>query len=117
MAFNRDLKLKSPMVEKSGSSLEEAFTNGMSECREHFRAMLFMCKQQLEATIAKHAEEVEVYRVQGKLELLEELFSVEVVRSEKEKLESKLVLARANMDIVKVPYIDWFKLGEPQMFD
>ncbi|CDY23663.1 BnaA05g17660D [Brassica napus] len=36
---------------------------------------------------------------------------------EKEKIESELVLAEAKASDVKVPYIDWYKLNEPQMFD
>nr|VDD29929.1 unnamed protein product [Brassica oleracea] len=36
---------------------------------------------------------------------------------EKEKIESELVLAEAKAADVKVPYIDWYKLNEPQMFD
>ncbi|KAJ4875717.1 Uncharacterized protein Rs2_40735 [Raphanus sativus] len=117
MAFNRDLKLKSPIVKEYGSSLKEAFNNGMNESRENYRAMLFMYKEHFEATIAKHDEECEVYRVRGKLELLKELFNMEAMRNEEEKLETELVLAQEKMDEVKIPYIDWFKLGEPQMFD
>uniref|UniRef100_A0A0D3C9B2 DUF223 domain-containing protein n=2 Tax=Brassica oleracea var. oleracea TaxID=109376 RepID=A0A0D3C9B2_BRAOL len=73
MAFNRDLKLKKPIVEDYSYSLEEAFNKGKNETRDRYRAMLFMYQNQLEAITAKHDEEREVYRVQGKLELLKEL--------------------------------------------
>ncbi|KAL0817008.1 hypothetical protein Bca101_073452 [Brassica carinata] len=117
MAFNRDLKLKKPIVEDYSYSLEEAFNKGKNETRDRYRAMLFMYQNQLEAITAKHDEEREVYRVQGKLELLKELFKKDARRKEKNKLKTELVLAKEKMDGVKIPYVDWFKMGEPQMFD
>ncbi|CAN6894567.1 unnamed protein product, partial [Brassica oleracea] len=53
----------------------------------------------------------------GKLELFDELFNMSALSEEKEKIESELVLAEAKAADVKVPYIDWYKLNEPQMFD
>ncbi|KAL0663738.1 hypothetical protein Bca4012_100575 [Brassica carinata] len=106
MPFNRDLKLKKPIVEDYSYSLEEAFNKA-----------LFMYQNQLEAITAKHDEEREVYRVQGKLELLKELFKKDARRKEKNKLKTELVLAKEKMDGVKIPYVDWLKMGEPQMFD
>ena len=76
-----------------------------------------MYKQVHDALIKKHAEELEVARVQGKLELFDELFNMSALSEEKEKIESELVLAEAKAADVKVPYIDWYKLNEPQMFD
>ncbi|CAN6891900.1 unnamed protein product, partial [Brassica oleracea] len=117
MAFNRDLKQKKPIVDDYGYSLEEAFNNGKNATRERYRAMLFMYQNQLEPITAKHDEEREVYRVLGKLELLKELFKKDARRKEKNKLKTELVLAKEKMDGVKIPYFDWFKMGEPQMFD
>ncbi|KAL0695806.1 hypothetical protein Bca4012_062986 [Brassica carinata] len=117
MAFNKDLKLKAPMVQDYGSSLEEAFNKGKEETTEHYRAKLFLCKQLHDALIKKHAEELEVSRTEVKLELIDELFNMSALSEEKEKLESELVLAMAKVSDVKVPYIDWYKLNEPQMFD
>ncbi|CAF1929918.1 unnamed protein product [Brassica napus] len=108
MAFNRDLKLKKPIVEDYSYSLEEAFNKGKNETRDRYRAMLFMYQNQLEAITAKHDEEREVYRVQGKLELLKELFKKDARRKEKNKLKTELVLAKEKIDGVKIPYVDWF---------
>ncbi|CAN6802051.1 unnamed protein product [Brassica oleracea] len=117
MAFKKDLKRKSPMTDDYGTSLEEAFKNGMEGTTAHYKAILFMYKQVHDALIKKHAEELEVARVQGKLELWDELFNMSALSEEKEKIESELVLAEAKAADVKVPYIDWYKLNEPQMFD
>ncbi|CAN7124346.1 unnamed protein product [Brassica rapa subsp. narinosa] len=117
MAFKKDLKRKSPMTDDYGTSLEEAFKNGMEGTTVHYQAILFMYKQLHDALIKKHAEELEVARVQGKLELFDELFNMSALSEEKEKIESELVLAEAKAADVKVPYIDWYKLNEPQMFD
>ncbi|CAN6857595.1 unnamed protein product [Brassica oleracea] len=98
MAFNRDLKLKKPIVEDYSYSLEEAFNKGKNETRDRYRAMIFMYQNQLEAITAKHDEEREVYHVQGKLELLKELFKKDARRKEKNKLKTELVLAKEKMD-------------------
>ncbi|CDY23662.1 BnaA05g17670D [Brassica napus] len=42
MAFNKDLKRKSPMTDDYGTSLEEAFKNGMEGTTAHYQAILFM---------------------------------------------------------------------------
>ncbi|WZZ33066.1 hypothetical protein YC2023_016467 [Brassica napus] len=116
MAFKKDLKRKSPMTDDYGTSLEEAFKNDYSYSRDRYRAMLFMYQNQLDFITAKHDEEREVYRVQGKLELLKELFKKDARRKEKNKLKTEPVLAKEKMDGVKIPYVDWFKMGEPQIF-
>ncbi|KAL0713078.1 hypothetical protein Bca4012_020056 [Brassica carinata] len=108
MAFNKDLKLKAPMVEDDGSSLEEAFNKGKEASTEHYRIKLFLCKQLHDALIKKHREELEVSRAQGKLELIHELFNESALSKEKENLEFELRLAEAKAYDVKVPYIDCF---------
>ncbi|KAL0742202.1 hypothetical protein Bca4012_083715 [Brassica carinata] len=117
MAFNKDLKLNAPMVEDYCSSLEEAFNKGMEASTEHYRAKLFIYKQLNDAVTKKHDEAREVSRTQGKLELMNELFNKSALSEEKEKLEFELVLAEAKAADVKLPYIDWYKLNEPHMFD
>ncbi|KAJ4901780.1 Uncharacterized protein Rs2_15731 [Raphanus sativus] len=117
MATNKDLKMKAPMVEDYGSTIEEAFNKGRVETTEHYRAKLFMCKQLQDDLMKKHDAEIEVSKTEGKLELIQELFNEAEFTDLKEKLESKLVLAMAKVSDVEVPYIDWYKLGEPQMFD
>ncbi|KAF2560158.1 hypothetical protein F2Q68_00016261 [Brassica cretica] len=76
-----------------------------------------MYKEQKIAIVAKHEEDIEVNRIQAKLELLDELIKLSALKSEKEKLEADLRLAQAKEADVKVPNIDWFKLGEPKMYD
>lgn len=117
MAGNKDLKMKAPMVEDYGSTVEEAFKKGRLETTQHYRAKLFMYKQLQQGLMKKHDAELEVSRVAGKLELIEELFNESAFTELKEKLESDLVLATAKVADVEVPFIDWYKLGEPQMFD
>ncbi|CAF2053645.1 unnamed protein product [Brassica oleracea var. botrytis] len=55
--------------------------------------------------------------ISAKLELLDKLIPSYAMKSDKENLESELRLAEARMANVKVPNIDWFKLGEPNMYD
>ncbi|KAL0853586.1 hypothetical protein Bca101_058738 [Brassica carinata] len=118
MTFKKDLKLKAPMVEDYGSSLEEAFNKGVEATTEHYRAKLFIYKQLNDAIAKKHVEEREVSRIQGKLELMNEFFKKNPFSKEKEKqLEFELVRAEAKAADVELPYIDWYKLNEPQMFD
>ncbi|CAF1930264.1 hypothetical protein Bca4012_072889 [Brassica carinata] len=62
-------------------------------------------------------KDIEVNRIQAKLELLDELIKLSALKSEKEKLEADLRLAQAKEADVKVPNIDWFKLGKPKMYD
>lgn len=113
MASNMNIKHYSPMVEDYGV---EAFNKGVEVMTEHYRAKLFMLKQQQDAEYKKHQAEREVSRIQGKLELINDLFKNDALREEKEKLESELVLAEAKAADVYVPKIDWFMLKEPQMF-
>ncbi|KAJ4874210.1 Uncharacterized protein Rs2_43956 [Raphanus sativus] len=117
MGGNKDLKMKAPMVEDYGSSVEDAFKKGRLETTQHYRAKLFMYKQLQQGLMKKHDAELEVERVAGKLELFEELFNESAFTELKEKLESDLVLATAKVADVEVPLIDWYKLGEPHMFD
>ncbi|CAH8329198.1 unnamed protein product [Eruca vesicaria subsp. sativa] len=58
-----------------GSSLANAFTNGMNDRSKPYRALLKMYREYHEAVVARHNAEVEVYRILGKLELLEDLFN------------------------------------------
>ena len=79
--------------------------------------MILAMYEQKNAIVAKHEEDIEVNRIQAKLELLDELIKLSALKSEKEKLEADLRLAQAKEADVKVPNIDWFKLGEPKMYD
>ncbi|KAJ4894859.1 Uncharacterized protein Rs2_21653 [Raphanus sativus] len=118
MAFNSDLNLNTPTVEEhSRRDLEAAFNNGMIATRERYRGLLFVYQNRLEQIIARHDEEREVYHILGKLELLKELFNLAAMTKEKKLLENELVLAKEKMERIKIPEVDWIRLGEPQMSD
>ncbi|KAF3584066.1 hypothetical protein F2Q69_00029013 [Brassica cretica] len=67
--------------------------------------------------IVKHDAELEVRAINAKLELLDHIIAKSVPKFDKENLESELCFAEAKMADVMVPYIDWYKLGEPHMYD
>ncbi|CAH8383304.1 unnamed protein product [Eruca vesicaria subsp. sativa] len=99
-----------------GSMFQEAYMSGMNERTNHYRRILNMYMRFHEAVVAKYKAEVEVYRIAGKLELFEYLFNDGVMNHVKDKLETELALAHARLSDVKVPNLDWEKLGEPQMW-
>ncbi|CAH8368942.1 unnamed protein product [Eruca vesicaria subsp. sativa] len=90
----------------------------MFETMQRYRAMLLMYRDQNKAIEARHQEELNKFCIAAKLEFLEEcegLFST--YHEKKKKTKFELVLAESKLQNVKVPTIDWFKLGEPMMFD
>ncbi|CAH8361314.1 unnamed protein product [Eruca vesicaria subsp. sativa] len=96
-----------------GSMLQEAYTSGMNDRTNHYRRILNMYMRFHEAVVAKNNAEVEVYRIFGKLELFDEIFNDGVMNHVKDNLEKELALAHARLADVKVPSLDWEKLGEP----
>ncbi|KAF8105360.1 hypothetical protein N665_0158s0042 [Sinapis alba] len=114
MADGEDIKLKCPIENDYGSSPKEGVKR---ETRAHYRAMLSMYKEKMDALIANHDEEIEVVRLQAKLEILRDLIELSDLKSEKQKFEADFRLAQAKMADVRVPNIDLFKLGEPSMYD
>ncbi|CAN7046522.1 unnamed protein product [Brassica oleracea var. botrytis] len=87
---NRDLKLRCPMHTDYGSSLEEAFMMGKREITSHYRAILSMYKEQKNAIVAKHEEEIEVNRIQSKLKVLDDMIELSALKTEKERLQADL---------------------------
>ncbi|CAF2159274.1 hypothetical protein IGI04_026321 [Brassica rapa subsp. trilocularis] len=57
---------------------------GKIESQEHYRAILAMYKEQKNAVVAKHDEEIEMNHIQAKLELLDELIELSALKYEKE---------------------------------
>ncbi|KAG2314232.1 hypothetical protein Bca52824_017354 [Brassica carinata] len=55
--------------------------------------------------------------ISAKLELLKKLIPSYAMKLDKETLESEQRLAEVRMADVKVPTIDWIKLGEPYMYE
>ncbi|KAL0722848.1 hypothetical protein Bca4012_037447 [Brassica carinata] len=74
-------------------------------------------KVRYEAVKARHVEEVEVERLQAKLEILEKVEKVYDPVNEKERLRIELNLANERMAEVKVPSPDWAKMGEAWLWD
>ncbi|KAL0853695.1 hypothetical protein Bca101_058847 [Brassica carinata] len=96
---------------------QEAYMMGKKESEVRYRAIMTMYNDQTKALEDKHAAEIEVCQIEAKLELVKELIHLEALKAEKAKLEAGLKLAQAKVDDVRVSHIDWFKLGEPNMFD
>ncbi|CAH8331777.1 unnamed protein product [Eruca vesicaria subsp. sativa] len=94
MADNKDLKMKGYMIEEEGETVKEAYERGRFETMQRYRAMLLMYRDQSKAIEARHQEELN-----------------------KMMKEFELVLVEAKLQDVQVPTIDWFKLGEPMMYD
>ncbi|CAH8319323.1 unnamed protein product [Eruca vesicaria subsp. sativa] len=119
MAGNMDLKMKGHMKEDEGETLKEAYERGMFENRDHerYRAILLMYHDQNKAIEARHQEELNKVCIAAKLEYLKECKFIFYMYHEKKMAEFELVLAESKLEDVKVPTIDWFKLGEPMMYD
>ncbi|KAL0696297.1 hypothetical protein Bca4012_063477 [Brassica carinata] len=117
MAGNKDLKLKRPLEDDEyGDTPKEAFKKAKLETQEYYRVMVYMQKKQMEALVEKDEAEGEVKAITAQLDLLNKFIPEYEVKLDKEILESELRLAEARMADVKVPTIDWYKLGEPNMF-
>lgn len=99
-----------------GSSPKEGFKKGENATRKHYKTILLMVKDQMEAKELRHSAQLEVNSISAQIELLEN-FEEESFdfKDEKEKLKTKLLLAEEELSKVKVPYIDWDKLGEAYM--
>ncbi|KAL0685673.1 hypothetical protein Bca4012_052521 [Brassica carinata] len=117
MAGNKDLKLKPPFEDDYGSIPKDSFEKEKTETQSHYSALLTMQKEQTDAIIVKRDTELEVRDINAKLELLDHIIAKSVPKSNKENLESELRLSEEKMADVKVPYIDWYKLDEPHMYD
>ncbi|CAN6858098.1 unnamed protein product, partial [Brassica oleracea] len=100
-----------------GSTPKDSFEKEKTETQSHYSALLTMQKEQTDAIIVKHDTELEVRAINAKLELLDHIIAKSVPKSNKENLESEIRLAEEKMADVKVPYIDWYKFGEPHMYD
>ncbi|KAL0802832.1 hypothetical protein Bca101_058008 [Brassica carinata] len=78
------------LIKMNFATTQEVYLTGKRESEEHYRAILAMNKVQTIAFQAKHAEEIEVCRIEAKLELLEDLIHLEALKIEKAKLEADL---------------------------
>ncbi|CAH8315591.1 unnamed protein product [Eruca vesicaria subsp. sativa] len=96
--------------------LQKAYTSGINDRTNHYRRITNMYMRFHEVVVANYKAEVEVYRIADELELFEDLFNDGVMNHVKDKLETELALAHARLSDVKLPNLDWEKLGEPQMW-
>lgn len=97
------------------ATTQEAYLSGKREREEHYRAMLAIYKVRTIALEAKHAQEIEVCRIEAKLELLEDLIRLKALKVEKAKLEADLKVAQSKVDDIRGAEMDWFNLSEPNM--
>ncbi|KAL0712138.1 hypothetical protein Bca4012_019116 [Brassica carinata] len=116
MAVNGDLKLKRPLEEDHCSGYEEGYKKARMETQRDYRAMLMLMTDQIDAIDVYHEVELDVHSLYAKLELLNYFTREAELKSEKEKFESELRLVEAKLEDLKVPVIDWYKLGEPSMY-
>lgn len=70
-----------------------------------------MVNDQMQEKEKRHSAQTEVYYISDQLKLLEEMEK----EAEKERLQAKLLLGNENLATVKVPYIDWDKIGKSFM--
>ncbi|CAH8371337.1 unnamed protein product [Eruca vesicaria subsp. sativa] len=117
MANPTNLKLKEPVVEDYGSSLEEAFRRGKRETTTHHRAILYMCKEHTTALEEYYEARIRVEEIKAKLEILKTVEKVFGVIEEKQTLEAELLFAKKSLKAIHVPELNWFKLGEGWMYD
>ncbi|CAH8365025.1 unnamed protein product [Eruca vesicaria subsp. sativa] len=117
MTGNKDLKMKGRFMEKKEETVEEAYQRGNFETMKHYRAIMVMYRDQTRAIEARHLVELNKVRLEAKLEFLHECESLFSMYHEKKKTELELVLAESKLEDAQVPTIDWFKLGEPMMYD
>ncbi|CAH8303226.1 unnamed protein product [Eruca vesicaria subsp. sativa] len=117
MAGNKDLKMKGPLMEEESQTVKEAYQRGKFDTMKHYRAMMIMYRDQTRAIEARHLVEFNKVRLQAKLEFLHECESLFSMYHEKKKTEFDLALGESKLEDVRVPTIDWFKLGEPIMYD
>ncbi|CAH8336966.1 unnamed protein product [Eruca vesicaria subsp. sativa] len=107
--------MEGPLMEEESQTVKDAYQRGKFDMMKHYRALLIMYRDQTRAIKARHL----VYRVrlEAKLEFLHECESLFFMYHEKKKTEFELALAESKLEDVRVPPIDWFKLGEPMMYD
>ncbi|KAL0729730.1 hypothetical protein Bca4012_025823 [Brassica carinata] len=117
MAVNGDLKLKCLLEEDHCSGYEEGYKKARMETQRDYRDMLVLMRGQIAALYVYHDEELDVHSLYSKFELLNHYTREAELKSEKEKLESKIRLAEAKLADLKVPVIDWYKLGEPGLYE
>ncbi|KAJ4885583.1 Uncharacterized protein Rs2_35676 [Raphanus sativus] len=103
MASSRDLKMKQPIVDDSARTFEDGFKEAKLDTTVHYRALLRIYKEFHDAVKAKHFEECEVERHEGKLEMLKQLEKGADPVKEKERVKMELQIARERSDEVKVP--------------
>lgn len=117
MASSKDLKLKDPVVDESGTTWQDGYKQGQMEMRLHYRALLRLFKEHHEGVTARHEMEVDYERLQAKLEMLDKVEKVFGPVKEKQSTISEVKLAFQRMQEVKVPNPDWCKLGEAWLYD
>lgn len=111
MSGSIDFKTKHPIEDDYGRTPEEGYKKAKAETKENYKAILHMVNDQMQEKEKRHSAQTEVYYISDQLKLLEEMEK----EAEKERLQAKLLLGNENLATVKVPYIDWDKIGKSFM--
>ncbi|CAG7894558.1 unnamed protein product [Brassica rapa] len=111
MSGSIDFKTKHPIEDDYGRTPEEGYKKAKAETKENYKAILHMVNDHMQEKEKRHSAQTEVYYISDQLKLLEEMEK----EAEKERLQAKLLLGNENLATVKVPYIDWDKIGKSFM--
>ncbi|KAL0699477.1 hypothetical protein Bca4012_055599 [Brassica carinata] len=115
MSGSIDLKRKRPMEEDYGKTPEEGYAQGEAAATERYRAILRLVRDEQTATAKKNSAEVERNSLSDQIALLEEMLHKGDrfdIRAEKTRLKAELRRAKEDVKAIKVPFVDWEKLGE-----
>ncbi|WZY78022.1 hypothetical protein YC2023_024406 [Brassica napus] len=96
---------------------EEGYKKAKAETKENYKVILHMVNDQMQEKEKRHSARTEVYYISDQVKLLEEMEKEALfnVKAKKERLQAKLLLGNENLATVKVPYIDWDKIGKSFM--
>ncbi|KAG2304576.1 hypothetical protein Bca52824_033227 [Brassica carinata] len=92
---------------------------GKESATKKYRGILLKAKAQNEDIDKKHQAELRKYSILDQMELFDVMAQKGVsylnIKEEKERLEEELHLAEEKWSAIKVPHVDWYKMGESWM--
>ncbi|KAL0796197.1 hypothetical protein Bca101_067574 [Brassica carinata] len=92
---------------------------GKNQPLKKYRGILLKVKAQNEDIEKKHLTELRKYSISDQMELLDVMAQKGVsyfnIKEKKERLEEELHLAEEKWSAIKVPHVDWYKMGESSM--
>ncbi|KAL0729734.1 hypothetical protein Bca4012_025827 [Brassica carinata] len=114
MSGSIDLKRKRPMEEDYGKTPEEGYAQGEAAATDRYRAILRLVRDEQTATAKKNSAGSSA-TLSDQIALLEEMLHKGDqfdIRAEKTRLKAELRRAKEDVKAIKVPFVDWEKLGE-----